>query len=1039
MLKNILTAVLLRKKTISTLLLMVTLLGYISYLTFPKEERPEVNLKTVAVIISYQGLVSDDMEKLVAEPLERELMSLEGIKNVISVSKDSLVQFMVQFNLNTTEENLGKFVRNKVEDSRDKLPDDIEIVDVREYDSSLFSKIKIGIYGDVPYKILHSTAEEYKKQFETIKNVTEVEINGSKEEVIKITVNPSLLEKHKVNISEIINALKSYNNLVPAGILADSNADFSIKVPGLYEDYAELNYLPIKTINNFVLKLNDVADIERSFLKRKEYVKVNGYEAFSISIARKPGTNVLESYDSVRNILDLNKGKFHPEIKAIIIDDESAAITQRIGAAENTVITAIMLVMVIVIGVLGIRSGLLIGFAIPVTYLFSILILDSIGMTYNLMTIFGLILAVGMLVDGPIVISEFARAEQEKGVRRRDSYINASYNMFWPIIASALTTIAAFIPLIFWPDNIGQWLRVIPITVIVVLTASLIVTLIFVPALGSMIEKKTDEMDHSPIKKSSFLLDKYETVLELAILSPIKVATLTLLTFVIVIFLYGKLGTGVQFFPDDKADGARINVTARGNLTTEEKTKYINEVVEIVDANSNVQNYVANTVQRKHIWIFDNNPSDIIANVWMEFKNADETLDPSIIIDNLKKDFEKIVGYGIEVKENSISSVLNAGKPIEIEVSSSDTRLLSQTAEIIKSKLNSVDGIENAEIIYPISGLEWRYDIDRKQTGKYDIPIQSIGAIINLATDGLKIGTMRPKDTDELDIKLFLPEDQRTLDNIETLKINTKKGAIPVSEFVIKKPVNKIFSIGRKNGARNLIVNADIAKDANTADMISNIKLWKNTAGLPLDVDIKFLGEAEDSQSSINFVISAFIFALLAMFMILICLFNNFYHTFIILFSLVLSTTGIFVGLIVLQMNFNIIMTGLGIVACAGIVVNNNIILIDSYRKIRKDEPNKIKAIILSTKSRIRPILLTNITTVIGILPSALQLSINIFDRTISYKSAETYFTEPLAWALVWGLSFAAVATLIVTPALLALPDALKSLFNKRYSQITAN
>ena len=448
---------------------------------------------------------------------------------------------------------------------------------------------------------------------------------------------------------------------------------------------------------------------------------------------------------------------------------------------------------------------------------------------------------------------------------------------------------------------------------------------------------------------------------------------------------------------------------------------------------------MANTVQRKHIWIFDNNPSDIIANVWMEFKNPDEILDPSIIIDKLKKDFEKIVGYGIEVKENSISSVLNAGKPIEIEVSSADVRLLGQTAEIIKSKLNSINGIENAEIIYPISGLEWRYDIDRKQTGKYDIPIQSIGAIINLATDGLKIGTMRPKDTDELDIKIFLPEGERTLDNLETLKINTKKGAIQVSEFIIKKPVDKIFSIGRKNGARNLVINADIAKGANTAEMISKIKAWKNSTSLPLAVDIKFLGEAEDSQSSINFVVSAFVFALLAMFMILICLFNNFYHTFIILFSLVLSTTGIFVGLIVLQMNFNIIMTGLGIVACAGIVVNNNIILIDSYRKIRKDEPNKIKAIILSTKSRIRPILLTNITTVIGILPSALQLSINIFDRTISYKSAETYFTEPLAWALVWGLSFAAVATLIVTPALLALPDALKSLFGKRYSQIVVN
>ena len=251
MLKNALATVLLRKKTISTLLLMISLLGIISYVTFPKEERPEVNLKTVAVVASYQGLVSDDIEKLVTEPLERELMSLEGIKSVISISKDSLVQFMVQFHLNTDEENLSKFVRNKVEDSRSKLPDNVEIEDVREYDSSLFSEIKIGIYGDVPYRILHNVAEEYKSQFETIPNVTEVEINGAKEEIVKITVDPGLLEKNKVNIIEIVNALKSFNNLVPAGILADDNADFSIKVPGLYEDYEELKYLPIRSINNF--------------------------------------------------------------------------------------------------------------------------------------------------------------------------------------------------------------------------------------------------------------------------------------------------------------------------------------------------------------------------------------------------------------------------------------------------------------------------------------------------------------------------------------------------------------------------------------------------------------------------------------------------------------------------------------------------------------------------------------------------------------------------------------------------------------------
>ena len=288
-----------------------------------------------------------------------------------------------------------------------------------------------------------------------------------------------------------------------------------------------------------------------------------------------------------------------------------------------------------------------------------------------------------------------------------------------------------------------------------------------------------------------------------------------------VILIYGKFGTGIQFFPDDKADGARINVTARGNLTTEEKTKYINEVVEIIDKNPYVENYVANTVQRKHIWIFDQNPSDIIAKVWMEFKNPDEILDPSIIIDELRGDFDKIVGYGIEIKENSISSVLNAGKPIEIEVSSSDKRLLAQTAEIIKSKLDNFPEIENAEIKYPITGLEWKYDIDRKQTSKFDVPIQSIGAIINIATDGLKIGTLRPKDTDELDIKIYLPDDQRTLENIETLKVNTMKGPLPISEFVSKKPVDKIYSIGRKDGERNLVIDADVSNNANTVEIIT--------------------------------------------------------------------------------------------------------------------------------------------------------------------------------------------------------------------------
>ena len=1039
MLKNILRAILLQKRTILTFLIMIVLLGSISYSTFPKEERPAVDLNTVALIISYQGLSSDEVERLIAEPLERELMSLDDIDEVISVSKDGIVSFRISFHLNSQIENITKLVRNKVNDSRGKLPEEIEIIEVKEYTSEMFSQIRVGIYGDVSYKVLDATARAYKDQFELIKNVTEVEIAGKRKELIKITIVPELLKKHNINLDEIIHSLRSYNNLIPVGVLSDENAEFSVKVPSLYEKYNELEDLPIRSYDGFTLTLKDVAKIKRTFDKSKEFVTVNGRSALSINISRKSGTNILDTYDDVKKVLEENEDNFHPRIEAIIIDDDSIGVRQRIGASENTVITAIILVMIIIVAILGIRSGVLIGLSIFLTYLFSILILDFLGMTYNIMTIFGLILAVGMLVDGPIVISEFARSEQEKGVRRRDSYINASYNMFWPIIASALTTIVAFIPLIFWPDTIGQWLKVIPITVIVVLTASLIVTLIFVPSLGAMVEKKTENFKKSD-NEYNYFYQKYESFLENAISSPIKVVLLTCLSFVIVIAAYNKFNAGVVFFPEDKADSARIDISARGNLSTDEKYKYINETLEIIEKNPYIENYVANTIQRKRIWFFDSIPSDLIGRVWLEFKSPDKISDPEVIIKDIQSEVSQLIGFEANIRGNTYSSTLSGSKPIEVEVSSSNKRALNQTAEIIKSKLKNIDGLHNVEIKYPLSGIEWEYDIDRKITGKYDVSVRLVGSVISLATDGLKIGTLRPIDSsDEIDIKIYLPAEQRTLDEVENITISTNKGPLPISEFVNKRASNKIYSISRKNGTRNLIIDADVKEGFNVAEKISELREWKKISNLPLGVNVNLIGEAEDSESSLMFVIGAFILSLVSMFIILICLFNNFYHTFIILFSLALSTTGIFIGLILLQMSFSIVMTGLGIVACSGIVVNNNIILIDSYRKIRKTESNRHTAILLSTKSRVRPILLTTITTVVGILPSALQISINIFDRSVSYKSAETYFTEPLAWALVWGLSFAAIATLFVTPALLALPDSFKKISFKKKSLIFSN
>ena len=545
-------------------------------------------------------------------------------------------------------------------------------------------------------------------------------------------------------------------------------------------------------------------------LRRQLSGIVNGKSALNINVSRKSGTNVLDTYDAVKRVLLENENSFHPLIKAVLVDDDSIGVRQRISASENTVITAVMLVMIIIVGVLGLRSGILIGLSIPLTYLFSILILDFLGMTYNLMTIFGLILAVGLLVDGPIVISEYARSEQEKGVRRRESYVNASYNMFWPIIASALTTIVAFIPLIFWPDTIGQWLKVIPVTVIVVLTTSLVVTLIFVPSLGAMIEKKTADMEPK-VSQSNSLYLKYESILSNAIENPVKVILLTCLSFILIILLYKNFNTGVQFFPDDKADSARINISARGNLSVDEKSRYIDEALDVINNKPYIDQYVSNTIQRKRIWFFDADQSDVIGKIWLEFKNPENIADPNLIINEMQDELSQIVGFDATIKGNTYSSSLNSGKPIEIEVSSSNKVALNQTAEIIKNKLNELDGLNNIQIQYPLSGVEWKYDIDRKMTSRHNVPIRLIGSVISLATDGLKIGSLRPvNSSDEIDIKVYLPDELRTLDQVENITINTSQGSIPIKEFVNKRPTNKIYSISRKNSKRNLVISADV-------------------------------------------------------------------------------------------------------------------------------------------------------------------------------------------------------------------------------------
>ena len=1029
MLKKILDTIFLRKKTINTILVGIFLVGILSYTSFPRHEWPNVDLKSVSVIIYYDGASSTDVERLITTPIEKEMMTMKDSKEVISITKDGLVSFLVAFELNTEIPNIAKEVRNKILNI-EELPQGYDLREVVEHKSSNYQFVLVGIHGDMGYRELVKVAEKYEDEFEKLYDVTDIEFKGKKEEIIDININTSAMEKYGLGINDVLNSFRKYNNLISAGKITNNNSDYSVKIKSLYKSATELRRLPIKSSTNKTIYLSDIANVKQTFDKNKDYVNINGNPGILLQINKKENSSTITLYESIKKKLAELDGTISPIASAVLIADESKDINDRISASENTVITAVIIVMTIIVAILGWRVGLLVGISIPTTYLLSITILNFMGMSYNLMSIMGLVLSVGLLVDGPIVITEYARREQEKGIRRSVSYLNAAHDMFYPIFASTLTTVLAFLPLAFWPDFFGVWIRVIPRTVLVVLLCSFFVTMIIIPVLGSSFGMKTAGMATKKDPYDSLLYTYYGMVVNYIIFNPIKVSLFGILIFFAIVYGTIKSNTEYVFFAEDKANSLEIEILAKGNLSPAESKGYLEETIDVIVGHPHIKNFYGNTIYRDRIWLFDNNPTDMVADIWVDLIDFKDRPDTDLVIKDLEERLSVIQGLNISVSANDYSGSQWA-KDLTIEVQSSDSKKIRQFAEIVLQKLLKDDSYTDQNIKNPITGIEWIYNIDSNETKKYDLSKNTIGDSIKIATSGLTIGNIIPDNAEErIPVKIYLPSDEKTFSSIERTNISTSQGLVPLSNFVDKQKREKIFTIGKQQGMRTLVIDANIKEELNASAVKQDLANWVNELNLPSNVFIKFAGEAEDSASSMSFLIIAFLGALVAIFIVLITLFNSFYHTFIILFSVILSIGGILLGTLLLGLKFSIVFSGLGIVACMGIVVNNNIILIDSYRKeLSKNDNNIYDAILIACKNRIRPIFLTTITTITGLLPSALQISLDIFDRTIAYKSEETYFFVLLAWSLIWGIGFASFATLFVTPALLALPKSLSNIF----------
>ena len=1014
-------------RSVLSILALVLIAGLASYLTIPKESKPDINIPIVYVSMTHDGISPEDAERLLVRPMEQELRSIEGIKEMRSRAELGHASVLLEFDAGFDADQAVRDVRAAIDLVKPDLPDETDEPTANEVNVGLFPVLVVTLAGDVPERTLLRLARDLQDELEALPGVLDADIAGERDEVLEILVDPVRLESYGISQEELIRTASRNNQLIAAGSMDTGQGRFAIKVPGLFETAKDLMDLPIKSYGNGVVTLADVTTVRRTFRDATSFARINGRSGLTLEIKKRLGENVIETIDQVRRVVTERSKSWPAGVQVNFIQDESKNIRRMLDDLQNNVLSAILLVFIVVVAALGLRTAGLVGLAIPASFLFGILVLDALGLTVNIVVLFALILAVGMLVDGAIVVTEYADRKLAEGMPRKEAYALAAQRMSWPIIASTATTLAAFMPLIFWPGVVGEFMKFLPITLVVTLTGSLLMALIFVPTLGGLVGKAGSAnskvlaamavSESGDVRQLPGLTGLYARVLTVLIRRPVLIMLAAVTILVAVQSAYWSSGKGVEFFPDVEPEQTLIHVHARGNMSSREKDVLVREVEAELMNISGIRTIYARTGGEAR---GEDQAQDVIGTIFIEFMNWDERRSSAEITEEIRQRTAHLAGVWVEPREPDFGPP--TGKDIQIEFRSRFPERLDPLVVKFRRHLESMDGILDIEDSRALPGIEWQVQVDRTQAGLFNADILAVGKAVQLVTNGIKVGEYRPDDADEeVEIRVRFPAAYRNVEQLDLLRVETSHGQVPISNFVTRTPQQRSGLLKRSDGQRVLKLQASVAEGLLSDDKINEIRAWMKGQEFDPDVDIRFRGADRDQKEAAAFLKKAFGIALFVMAIILITQFNSFYHALLILTAVIMSTVGVMAGLIITGQSFGIVMTGIGVIALAGIVVNNNIVLIDTYARLIKSGMEPMEAVVRTGTQRLRPVMLTTITTIFGLLPMVFQLNIDFAAREVSHGAPSTQMWVQLSTAVAFGLTFATVLTLFVTPSLLAL------------------
>ncbi|MBL1420857.1 MAG: efflux RND transporter permease subunit [Alphaproteobacteria bacterium] len=1033
---NAIETILRMPKVVMTVMMLLLVAGGAAYVSLPKESFPSIDIPYFYVSVAQKGISPKDAERLLAKPIEDRLDAIDGLKNISSTSTTGHVSVFLEFDVNADKDEALTDIRDELDGINNELPTDADDVKITEISFTDRPVLSVAIYGDVPERTLIKHANELKTVLEGLANAQTVTISGDREEVLEVRIDQLRLEAYDLTAAQLLNALASNNAMIAGGTLDSGQGSFNVEVPGLIENAQDVFNMPLKTVGDTVVTFGDVATVTRTFKDATQYAYVNGQPAITIGISKKLNTNLIEVADEIRAATEEVVKDWPKGISYSYLLDQSTSTKSLFRSLEATVLTAVVLVIIMCIAFLGVRPAILIGMSIPISFMMAFMVLDFLGMSINIMVMFGLVIAVGVLVDDPIVVVEYAERKLMEGVSKKQAFIMAARKMFIPVVFATATTLGAFVPLLFWPGIIGKFMSYLPIVVIVVMSASLISALIFMPVIGAFIAKNdvTDEEKEAadivmyPEKfhpsKVRGAIGVYVRTMAVLLRHPIITLTIGFAVVGAGFVAYIQNPTGTEAFPASEPEYGTVSIVTRGNYSPIEVRDMLLEVQDQVLQVPGIQDVILSFGGG------NGSPPDTIGNLQLQLQPWEKRIPAEEIFTDIRARVADISGLEVQlsVQEDGPPS----GKDINLRIETSNyDDLISSVTKLRNYVENDLGDTLDLEDGRPAPGIDWKLTFDRAEASKFGVGIRDIGPYIQLVTGGVTIGSYRPADAvDELDIVVRLPKADRNFEALDGIRIITANGLIPVSNFITRKAVPKIGNITRRNGIYAMNVAANLTDGVASDQKIKQVQAWDEEQTWPGDLKIIYGGAAEQTDETNAFIIKAFGGAMFLIFLILLLEYNSFYQVFVTLTTVIMSISGVLIGMLITGMTFSAIMTGLGIVALTGIVVKNGIVLIDTYNEYnRKQGVEPVKAMLITAAQRIRPVLLTAIVTALGVLPMAFNIEFDFIRREVVLGGlAGTIFIH-LSAALVSGLLFSTLLTLIMVPVMITAPSVIKAGF----------